>query len=152
MQLAMHDRQYSAIKNNVSSNACGNRLPHRRRKILKVGGLKICLSARSAREKFQTTPILGQTAPICERSTSYIQCMLMYVLDVHYQYTCNLISSPLPCCISLQSPLPLLWRLQLLLTVFMSTLALPCLVRLCFFLFSVILNSLSPSANAFCSL
>ena len=69
MQLAMHDRQYSAIKNNVSSNACGNRLPHRRRKILKVGGLKICLSARSAREKFQTTPILGQTAPICERST-----------------------------------------------------------------------------------
>jgi len=76
--------------------------------------------------------------------------MLMYVLDVHYQYTCNLISSPLPCCISLQSPLPLLWRLQLLLTVFMSTLA--SLVRLCFFLYSVILHSLSPSANAFYSL
>ena len=36
----------------------------RRRKILKVGGLKIRL-----REKFQTTPTLGQTAPIFERST-----------------------------------------------------------------------------------
>ena len=37
------------------------------------------------------------------------------VLDVDYQY--DLISSPLPCCISLQSPLSLLWRLQLPLTV-----------------------------------
>jgi len=34
------------------------------------------------------------------------------ILNVHYRY--NLISSPLPCCIGLQSPLPLLWRLQLL--------------------------------------
>jgi len=33
---------------------------------LKVGGAKDLIAAR---EKFQTTPILGQTAPIFERST-----------------------------------------------------------------------------------
>jgi len=55
---------------------------------------------------------------------------------------------PVPCCISLQSPLPLLWRLQLPLTFFMLTLALPSSVRLCFFLFFLILHSLLPSANA----
>ena len=35
---------------------------HRRRKILKVGGAKDTI----ARENFQTTPTLGQTAPIFE--------------------------------------------------------------------------------------
>ena len=38
---------------------------HRRRKILKVGGAKDMI----AREKLQTTPTLGQTAPIFERLT-----------------------------------------------------------------------------------
>ena len=35
----------------------------------RLGGLKIWLRLQSAREKFQTTPTLGQTAPIFERST-----------------------------------------------------------------------------------
>ena len=35
-------------------------LTHRRRKILKVGGAE----DMTAREKFQTTPTLGQTAPL----------------------------------------------------------------------------------------
>ena len=68
-----------------------------------------------------------------------------HVLDVHHQY--NLISSPLPCCISLQSPLPLLWRLAPTAAYsFMSMLALPLLVRLCFFLFSVFLPFFCDSA------
>ena len=61
--LALFSRFYlSAMEKN-------GHMKHRRRKILKVGGAKETIArALRAREKFQTTPTLGQTAPIFERS------------------------------------------------------------------------------------